>query len=252
MPRRTCRSTGCPLDQAREQAGHVLQSHIARATGTAGGVPLQISAVIGNYVKDQGQMYVRTALVLEGRQHHGESTVEARQNVLPLRAQRPCQTPLQSQCNRLEEHGECEETPVYEHRSGDRRYLQYVQQQSLVRVCCKIEMEEAGCYHALTFILNQVLALQKSGLRFNHPRPRKSVNRCRHEAQGRTRRYEPGTPSTRTNNCDDQVGRRDEPVPDRVSHTAEETRQQGGLRGRALVHRNERSESDGVGGAKQR
>ena len=74
-------------------------------------------------------------------QHHGEGTVEPGQHVPLLPAQRSCHTLMQSRCK--EEESECEETHVHEQRSGDRRYHQYVQLQSQVRVWCNTEMEEA-------------------------------------------------------------------------------------------------------------
>ena len=57
--------------------------------------------------------------------------------------------------------------------------------------------------------------------------------------------------STRqSNNSDDQVRRRDSPVPDCLRQTAHGARQSSGLRGGALVCRKQERKEDGVGGSK--
>ena len=81
----------------------------------------------------------------------------------------------------------------------------------------------------------------------------KSADRCRHEPQGWTHWYEASRLSTRQpKDKDDQVGRRDSPVPDCVSQTVDDARQYSGLRGGALVYGTEEREEDGVVGTRQR
>ena len=101
---------------------------------------------------------------------------------------------------------------------------------------------------------NQVLALQEKvdpdTMICDAERVR---DRYRHGPQNRTPWYETCAPSTRTtNNYDDQLWRRDEPVPDNVFPKADDTMQKRCLRGKVLMYRKQGREPDGVGVAKQR
>ena len=117
---------------------------------------------------------------------------------------------------------------------------------------------EAGCHHALQLHAEPRVGapgtlprvVDPRGLRFDHPRSRRSVSRCRHGPQDRTPRYKTSALSTQTpNNCDKQVRRRDELVPGRVCPKADVTMQQRGRQRKPVRHRNQGRER---GGAKQR